>query len=173
MREGDLTKMRSRITSGKPLADIAQRCNLGDYLLLGRGEARSGGHDRPSNLTDAMEAVIGAAYEDGNTKAVEKIFRKLMIPYIQEVEMIQDGDNPKGQLQELAQGRWKTTPRYRVISEEGPSHKRCYTVEVRLQDQVLGTGIGSNKREAQMRAAQGALEVVEQIQDLPEENIHP
>jgi len=169
LREGDLTKLRSRITSGKPLADIAQRCDLGEYLLLGRGEAQSGGHARPSNLTDAMEAVIGAAYVDGNTKAVERIFKKLIVPYMEEVDLIEDADNPKGQLQELAQGRWKTTPRYRVISEEGPSHKREYTVDVRLQDYIVGTGAGPNKREAQMAAAKAALEIVEAMTELPEE----
>ena len=89
-----------------------------------------------------------------------------MVPYMEEVQLVEDADNPKGQLQELAQGRWKTTPRYRVISEEGPSHKREYTVDVRLQDHIVGTGSGPNKREAQMAAAKAALEIVDSLKEL-------
>jgi ribonuclease-3 len=167
MQEGELTKLRSRVTSGKPLAEIAGRVYLGEFLQLGRGEAQSGGHERLSNLTDGMEAVMGAAYCDGGIKAVQKIFNKLIVPYIEDLHPAHANDNPKGHLQEIAQGRWRVTPRYRVISEEGPPHDRVYTVEVRLNDHLYGTGSGGNKRIAQTEAARLALRTVEFLGELP------
>lgn len=170
MQEGDLTKLRSRVTSSKPLADIAESCELGPYLRLGRGEEQSGGRQRPSNLTDALEAVLGAAYEDGGIRAVEKIFHQLMVPYIHGLDHGPAIDNPKGHLQEVAQRRWHITPRYRIASEKGPSHKKIYTVDVLLREHVFGTGQGSNKRMAQAHAAREALQKVETLEDLPAED---
>lgn len=166
LQEGELTKYRSRITSSKPLAELAVACGLGEQLRLGKGESLSGGRERPSNLTDAMEAVLGAAYTDGGIRAVEKIFRKLLVPYIDQLHPSHEVDNPKGHLQELAQGRWKTTPRYRVVAEDGPCHGRKFKVEVSLMNRVVGEGTGRNKREAQMAAARAALDHVESWEEI-------
>jgi ribonuclease-3 len=166
--EGELTKYRSRVTSSRPLAELALACGLGEHLRLGRGETLSGGHERQSNLTDAMEAVLGAAYTDGGIRAVERIFEKLVIPYFERLHPSHALDNPKGHLQEIAQGRWKTTPRYRVVAEDGPCHGREFTVEVSLMNQVMGQGTGRNKREAQMAAARAALDRVEALQEIPD-----
>ena len=168
LQEGELTKLRSRVTSGKPLAEIARQCRLGECLRLGRGEAQSGGHERLSNLTDVMEAVVGAAYLDGGIKAVSKIFQRLIVPYIEALHPSHTEDNPKGHLQEIAQGRWKVTPLYRVVSEQGPPHDRLYTVEVSLNNRMFGTGAGGNKRIAQTEAARQALRDVELLDELPE-----
>lgn len=157
-QEGELTKMRSRITSSKPLAELGAQCDLGDYLRLGKGESRTGGHNRPSNLTDAFEAVLGAAFLDGGIRAVQKIFDHRIVPFLRDMQPAYASDNPKGDLQELAQRHWQTTPRYRVLAEAGPSHAREYTIEVELNDTVYGRGQGTNKRTAEMEAASEALE---------------
>ncbi len=166
--EGELTKLRSRVTSSRPLAEMAESCGLGEHLLLGKGEERSGGSERPSNLTDVMESVLGAAYLDGGLRGVRKIFRKLVVPCIQQLHPSHAADNPKGHLQEIAQARWKTTPRYRVVKEDGPSHGREFTVEVSLFQEVYGSGKGSNKRTAQAEAARVALRTVEHLESLPQ-----
>ena len=167
MQEGELTKLRSRVASKEPLAEMAKACGMGEYLLLGKGENQSGGRYRESNLSDVFEAVVGAAYEEAGLKAVQKIFSKVMAPCIDRLQGTSEVDNPKGRLQELSQQRWKTTPKYRVVSEDGPSHNRVFTVEVRLHDCIYGTGRGGSKRTAQSRAAREALQTVESLNSLP------
>lgn len=158
--EGFLTCVRSRLTSGKALAAIAERIGLGEQMRLGRGEEQSGGRRRDSNLADALEAVIGAAYLDGGMKAVEKVFNALFVPEIGEPAVDVWSHNPKGRLQQLCQKSWKQAPEYRVAAEEGPSHERLYTVEVRVGDRVLSTGTGRSKRSAETAAAVAALAAI-------------
>lgn len=160
-QEGELTRLRSRLTNSKTLADIAAVIELGPFLRLGRGEVQSGGHQRASTLSDALEAVIGAAYLDGGLRAVEKIYRKLFLPEISTATHDRWHDNPKGALQELCQRRWKTSPRYRIVREEGPAHSRSFVVEVLINGKPAGTGRGNNKREAQMDAARHAVQGLE------------
>ena len=151
--EGDLTRMRSRITNTKKLAHVAEAVGLGAFIRLGRGEQQSGGHLRASTLGDALEAVIGAAYVDGGMKAVTRIFDKLFVPALEAMDVEHWRDNPKGSLQEFAQRRWKLSPRYHILREEGPAHSRHFVVEVLINGKTLGTGEGSSKREAEMAAA--------------------
>jgi ribonuclease-3 len=158
LQEGEMTKIRSQVSSSNALYDMAVRTDLGRYLRLGRGEEQSGGRERKSNLADAMEAVLGAAYLDGGIKASEKVFRKLIRPVILEGLVAPESDNPKGALQELVQSRWKTVPKYRVVSERGPSHARRYTARVFIGDEAFGTGTGSTKRTAEMEAARTTME---------------
>jgi ribonuclease-3 len=156
-REGDMTRVRSQLTNTRTLARIADSIDLGAFLRLGRGELQTGGQKRSSNLSDSLEAVIGAAFVDGGLKAVNKIFHKLFVPEVDaEVRNIW-GQNPKGALQEISQRRWKASPRYRTSKEEGPAHERLFTVEALVNGQVVGTGQGLNKREAEMEAARQAL----------------
>ena len=116
--EGPLTTFRSRVASGKALAEVASEIGLGDFLRMGRGEENSGGRKRPSTLADALEAVIGAAYLDGKLRAVRRIFRALFIRRLREMETDQWASNPKGRLQELGQRMWKTGPRYRLVDQQ-------------------------------------------------------
>ena len=155
--EGDMTKLRSLITSTKALATLAQSINLGSFLRLGKGELTSGGRQRPSILADAMEAVIGAAYLDGGLRAVQIVFATLFRPLLSEMEADPIVENPKGTLQERAQRTMGLNPRYVVTEETGPAHQRWYTVEVRLGDQAVGQGHGANKRMAETAAAVDAL----------------
>ncbi len=164
-QEGQLTQVRSHLTNTRTLARIAAAILLGNYLKLGRGEQLSGGQHRSSTLSDALEAIIGAAYIDGGLRAVEKIFGKLFEAEIQPGLIEEWTDNPKGALQELCQREWHTSPRYRTIREEGPAHSRTFTVEVSVNGTVHGTGEGANKREAETVAARAALR---QLKDKPE-----
>ena len=164
-REGDLTQMRSVITNSKTLSRIAQAVDLGAYLRLGRGEKQSGGEHRLSNLSDAMESVLGAAYLDGGLKAVQKIFTKWFIPEVKPATEEQTTHNAKGALQEMTQKLWKCSPRYRTVQEEGPAHSKLFTVEVFINGNVMGSGKGTNKRDAEMEAAKVALRG---LQDQPD-----
>lgn len=155
--EGDMTKLRSLITSTKALATLALRIDLGFFLRLGKGEQISGGRQRPSILADAMEAVIGAAYLDGGLRAVRIIFATLFRPMLSELDADPAIENPKGALQERAQRTLGQNPRYIVTEEIGPAHQRMYTVEVRLGEKAVGIGRGTNKRDAETEAAVNAL----------------
>ena len=155
--EGTLTHQRSRITSGRALARIAQRLELGAQLMLGKGEEQSGGRQRESNLADGLEAVLGAVYLDGGMKAVDKVFRTLFLPEISAGAGRWE-ENPKGELQELCQRLWQCSPQYRFVSEKGPSHDRMFTVDVVIRGSVAGRGRGTSKRNAEMQAAAAALQ---------------
>lgn len=156
--EGCMTSFRSQITSGQALGEVAHGIRLGDFLRIGRGEEKSGGRKRASSLADALEAVIGAAFLDGDTKAVKKVFEKLFVPMIETLSGDVWSGNPKGKLQEYSQRYWKSSPLYQVISRDGPAHAATFTVEVRLRDGTHGTGKGRNKQEAESRAASALLD---------------
>ena len=160
--EGALTAIRSRTTSGKALAECAHAIDLGRYLQMGKGEERSGGRSRPSNLADALEAVIGAAFLDGKTRAARKIFLKLLAPRMKGSDADVLASNPKGRLQEYSQNRWKAEPRYATIKREGPAHAALFTVRVTLPDGTQEVGKAPNKQEAESRAASRVLRTVGQ-----------
>ncbi len=168
LQEGELTKLRSHLTSSANLARVAEEIGLGEFLRLGRGEQQTGGQTRASNLTDAMESVIGAAYLDGGLRGARKIFEKVLMRSLDAPTEIHAQDNPKGRLQELVQQRWRLTPKYRLIAEEGPSHNRIYTVQVLIRGTAYGTGSGNNKRAAEMEAARAAYQEIEPLDHLPE-----
>lgn len=157
LQEGALTCLRSRLTNGKALAQVGRSIGLGDHLKLGKGERMSGGQHRASNITDAMEAILGAAYLDRGLKAVEKIFLKLFIPLIEIEPDDAWSDNPKGQLQVIAQRRWQANPRYQVARQDGPSHSKVFTVHAIVGGRQAGTGRGMTKRDAEQQAAAHAL----------------
>ncbi|NLB59574.1 MAG: ribonuclease III [Lentisphaerae bacterium] len=157
LQEGALTCMRSRLTSGKALAHIGRAIGLGEYIKLGKGERLSGGQQRSSIITDAMEAILGAAYLDRGLPAVSRIFKKLFIPLIEIEPDDAWSDNPKGQLQVIAQQRWKCNPQYRLLRQEGPSHSKLFTVQVIIGRRALGTGCGATKRAAEQQAAHQTL----------------
>lgn len=162
MQEGALTSLRSRYTSGEALAHVGHAIGLGDYLLLGKGERLSGGNRRDSNVLDAMEAILGAAYLDGGLKAVTCIFRKVILPTINIDPNDFWGDNPKGRLQAVAQKRWKSSPTYTVINRNGPSNAAYVKVRVTAGN-LSSIGTGANKREAERRAAANLLKEINRL----------
>jgi len=159
--EGDLTSFRSQTTNGQILAELARAVDLGVFIRMGKGEEGSGGRRRESNLTDALESIIGAAYLDGGMKAVLKIFNKLFVPLLGSLNGDVWAGNPKGKLQEYSQKKWKNSPHYSIVSKEGPPHSVLFTVEVELPDGNVGMGKGRNKQEAEARAAADVLSCLE------------
>jgi ribonuclease III len=156
--EGKLTSLRSQITRGRALAGLARELGVGAFLRMGRGEEGSGGRDRASNLEDALEAVIGAIYLDGGFKAAQKVFRRVFVPVIEALSDDIWAGNPKGKLQEFSQRRWKESPLYAVLSQEGPPHATTFTVSVTLRDGRSRQGKGRSKQDAERRAARTLLE---------------
>ncbi len=164
--EGAMTKLRSRITSTRALAIVAAGVSLGKFLRLGRGETASGGHLRDSILADAFEAVIGAAYLDGDMRAVKKIFRALFLPALQNDASSHWHDNPKGSLQEWSQQHAQSNPRYHTVSQTGPPHAMVFSVEVFVGSVRAGKGEGTSKQAAEIAAATDALQHLYRI-DMP------
>ena len=160
-REGDMSKLRSRLTQDRTLARIGAGIGISDYLLLGHGEEKNGGAKRASNLADAVEAVIGAAWMDGGAKAAGKIFKNVFLPELEKLQNTPVKANPKGALQEYAQSHGFSIPEYRTTETEGPEHDRVFTIEVSACNQSWSASAGS-KREAERRAAACALASFEQ-----------
>lgn len=156
MEEGEMTKLRSRVTCTGTLAEIARSIRLNEYLILGKGEENTRGAERDSNLADAFEALIGAAYLDGKAKAMRKIIEKHFVPLLSTNEP-QQIDNPKGELQEIIQKRYRSNPVYNLIEEYGPAHSKVFVVEVCLDEKPLGRGKGPSKIKAEKNAALNAL----------------
>jgi ribonuclease-3 len=156
-REGDMSQLRSRLTQDRKLAQIGKSIGIGKFLRLGRGEEKNGGAGRASNLADAVEAIIGAAWMDGGARAVNKIFRKIFIPELNELQGAVAKSNPKGDLQEYAQSHDFDIPAYKTIETAGPEHDRDFTVEATACGKTWKASAGS-KREAERLAALQALE---------------
>ena len=157
--EGQLSKMRAAVVNEKTLFEIAKSLHLSDLLRLGKGEARSGGHEKPSILSSAFEALIAAIYIDGGFNAVYPVVRYLFAPLFKDGSGISFQDH-KTKLQETVQSRFKLTPTYHLIGSSGPDHAKVFTVEVRVRDHVLAVREGSSKKDAEQNAAKSALETL-------------
>jgi ribonuclease-3 len=163
-REGQLSRLRSRLVNTDALAGVARGLELGPLLRLGIGEDQTGGRDRTSVLADAVEAILGAVFLDGGFARA----RKIATGWVEEPLSGLDGDgvdlrwkNPRSLLQERIQATLHQTPRYRVLRRTGPAHEPTFTVEVAIGDRVLGTGTGASKRAASHAAATNALDALE------------
>jgi ribonuclease-3 len=153
--EGELAKLRARIVSEPYLARIAQRLDLSRFILLGKGEEKSGGRGRPSLLADVIEAVLGAVYVDSGFGVAHAVTTRLLQDTFEEVE--QPGEDYKSALQELLQERERRLPRYRISAVEGPDHAKLFAATVEAGGRVLGEGQGPSKKAAEQAAAQAAL----------------
>ncbi|MFA6028859.1 MAG: ribonuclease III [Elusimicrobiota bacterium] len=151
--EGRLSKMKAALVSRPTLARWAARLALGPHLKLGSGEETTGGRARPSILSNAMEAVIGAIYLDGGFEAAGKLIRRCLAEESVEV----DEADHKSRLQEIVQKRYKSPPDYKLVKTVGPDHDKTFTVRVQYGSRVLGNGHGKNKKEAEQAAAKDAL----------------
>jgi ribonuclease-3 len=161
--EGSLTSLRSVLVRRTTLADFARRWDLGRHLMMGHGEAETGGRNRAATLCAAFEAVIGALYLDQGLDSVLQAIEPLVIPQITRTLKERLDKDPKSSLQEIAQGRLHKTPRYRTVAESGPDHAKEFTVEATIGGDVYGTGKGHNKQEAAQEAARAALERFEEL----------
>ena len=156
-QEGELSKIKSMMVSEASLAKIAAELDLGEYLLLGRGEEHTGGRKKESLLANALEAVIAAIYLDGGLPAADGFIRMVFVAQIQTITREGISLDYKTDLQEYCQGHDLELPAYRVSKEMGPDHKKTFEVELLIDGEVLGLGIGKNKKEAEQRAAKEAL----------------
>jgi ribonuclease-3 len=154
--EGEMSTLRSQLTQDSKLTEIGMRLELKNFLLLGRGERNSGGAERASNIADAVEAILGAAWLDGGMRATKKLFKHVFIPELDQLYQSPTSKNPKGDLQEYTQQNGIPIPTYTLIETTGPEHDRRFTLEVRV-DQHAWQATASNKREAEREAARLAL----------------
>lgn len=151
--EGELTKMRASLVCEKSLAGFAEKIGLPDMLLLGRGEMAMGGNKRPSIVSDAFEAVLAAIYLDGGMKAA----KSFVLRFIQKHHVTGAFKDYKTALQEVIQKNPEEQLSYQLINESGPEHDKQFTVEVHLNSNVIGTGVGHSKKNAEQMAAREAL----------------
>jgi ribonuclease III len=156
--EGDLTKLRSALVNDKRIAHLARELQLGDFLLLGKGEDATKGRNKNSILADTYEAVIAAIYLDGGFKkvftVVTKHFRYILTAANKGSLHQRDF---KSQLQERTQSIFKATPHYILVKEVGPDHNKSFAVSVVVHKKLLGKGFGTSKKDAEQKAAQEAL----------------
>ena len=159
LTEGELTKGRAALVCQEALARVARRLNLGDFVLLGKGEEASGGRGRDTILAAAFEAVAAAVYLDRGYPHARKFILRVMAPELDDfLSRGEAPEDPKSHLQEYVQSLGRPTPRYRVVSSDGPAHGPTFTVEVLVEDEVVGTGLGRSKVSAEREAARDALE---------------
>lgn len=150
--EGVLSKIKSNLVSRHNLYLWAKELDLGRFLYLGHGELSTGGRQRDSILSNAMEAVIGAVYIDGGYSAAEQV----VLPWVKTQQLTQDSGDYKSMLQEYVQKRSRHTPQYEVVQTVGPEHDKVFTIEVSLDGKVLASGKGKNKKLAEQAAAHNA-----------------
>ncbi len=157
--EGELTKLRAALVCEKALYKFGKQINLGDYLLLSKGEKNGGGAERPSIVSDAFEAVIAAIYLDGGIEPAKKHILRFVIPEINNRNTKPFKDY-KTTLQEIVQKNPGEKVSYRLVSETGPDHDKHFVFEVLLNSNSIGTGGGRSKKEAEQNAAREALELM-------------
>ena len=156
--EGRMTRLRAALVRTETLAQFAKEAGIGDALRLGKGEEDAGGRERNANLCDAFEAVVGALYLDGGLEAVEAFIEPLVCPAAKATLASNADQDAKSRLQEWSQAELGATPRYRIVSEQGPDHAKTFEAEVLLSKQVAGHGWGHSKQAAEQAAAQAACD---------------
>ena len=157
--EGELTKLRASLVCEKSLYLFAKQIDLGKFILLGKGEENTGGRERTSILADAFEAVIAAIFLDGGLEAASKHILRFIPEDIQRLKKPVFSDF-KTILQEIVQKNPEEKAEYVLAGEEGPDHDKRFVVEVHLNSNVIGEGIGKSKKEAEQMAAKQALELM-------------
>ncbi len=157
--EGHLTEWRSQLVMGTTLARIAASLDLGAVLLLGAGEETTGGRERARNLERVYEALIGAILLDQGIEAAREFIHRTMRDEFEALHADSAVINPKGALQQLAQGQ-HGRPDYLLVEEHGPEHAPQFTVEVQIDGETLGRGTGASKQLAEKQAAREALEIM-------------
>lgn len=159
MPEGELTRLRASLVCEKSLCGFSRELGIGEYLKLGKGEDKNGGRERDSILADAFEAVLAAIYLDGGMQAAKK---HIMNTVLRDLKHNDDETfkDYKTTLQEIIQRNPEESVSYILIDESGPDHNKSFTVEVHLNSNVIGTGCGKSKKQAEQMAAKQALKLM-------------
>jgi len=159
--EGDLTRMRSSLVKGVTLAEVGRAFDLGEYLILGPGELKSGGHRRESILEDAIEAIIGAVFLDSDINTCKNLILTWFEKRLAVIKPGNEQKDPKTRLQEYLQGRKIALPSYEVTDIKGQSHNQEFTV--RCSTSIIGKEVvakGTSRRKAEQAAAQQVLAIL-------------
>jgi ribonuclease-3 len=157
LAEGELTKLRASLVCEASLVNFANSINLGQYLLLGKGEELTGGRNRTSILSDAFEAVIGAIYNDGGIDSARKFINRYMEPIFKSGVKCGSFIDFKTQLQEIVQKHGEKKIIYEITDQKGPDHNKVFEIQVRIGNEVMGKGKGKSKKEAEQNAAESAV----------------
>lgn len=157
VNEGELSKYRAYIVNEGGLCKVAKGLELGNYMLLGRGEEVTQGREKASILANTMEALLGALYLDAGFERTKEIIHRLFMPMIEEIKASGPLDDFKSMLQEYTQDRYKQRPEYLLVEESGPSHDRTFRVCLRLAGRIIAGGEGKSKKEAEQKAAREAF----------------
>lgn len=156
--EGSLSRMRAQLVKRDTLAKVARELKLGDWLQLGPGELRTGGHSRTSTLADAVEAIIAAVYLDGGIAAASGLIDRVLNERLSAVSPENQGKDPKTRLQEWLQGRQQALPLYSVLQVSGEAHDQSFRVACELPElQMRSEGEGVSRRKAEQQAAKSML----------------
>lgn len=159
--EGNLSRLRASLVNRASLAEIARELQLGDYVRLGSGEIKSGGHRRESILADTLEAVIGAVYLDDGFDACRALIRELYRQRLEQLPAISELKDAKTRLQEYLQGQMQPLPAYRVLDVSGKAHDQQFTVECVVQEAGMKTeGQAGSRRQAEQQAAEAMLQLL-------------
>lgn len=159
--EGELTNWRAALVNAKKLAEVAEKLELNDFMMLSRGEAKDTGRARQYILANALEALIGAIYMDQGIEPVKNLVEKHILSELPQILKVGAYRDAKSLFQEEAQDRVGITPSYEVLSEWGPDHAKHFKVGVYLDEELVAEGEGVSKQEAQQKAAEAALKARE------------
>jgi ribonuclease-3 len=170
--EGEKSKIKASIVSAPSLGRLAEKIGLGEFLILGRGEEKSGGRGKMTLVADSYEALIAAVYLDGGIQAARTFIEREFGGLIDEAKK-RGTDSAftmdfKSALQEWLQSKDRGLPEYRLVAEQGPAHRRTFDVDVLVGGEVLGRGSGRSKKSAEQKAARAALEALAQMQRRPD-----
>lgn len=157
LREGDLSKYRATIVNESGLCKVAKGLELGEYILLGKGEEMTDGREKPSILANTMESVLGALYLDAGFERTRDIIGHLFAPLISNIKSKKSSYDYKSMLQEHTQNILKILPEYVLIDENGLPHNKTFRVAVKIGEQLMAEGIGRSKKEAEQKAAREAF----------------
>lgn len=161
LAEGEMAKVRAAVVNQPALAGVARRLGIGEYLLLGQGEERSGGRQKDSILSDVVEALLGAIYLDGGYGSAEQLVLELLTPLIAERSAAPGSKDFKTRLQELL-ARRGLQPRYE-LSETGPDHAKVFTARLFVDGEMIATGEGTSKKRAEQAAARLATAAIAEV----------
>jgi ribonuclease-3 len=160
MAEGQLTRLRAALVGNQRLADFARKLEVGQAMRLGRGEAENGGRDRSVLLGSIFEAIVGALYLDGGIQPVREFVEPILETAVNEIMAARLDHDAKSMLQEWSQAQGFGPPVYRTVSDTGPDHDKCFTVEVWIDGQARGWGSGHSKQAAAKAAAKTAIDLI-------------
>jgi len=159
--EGELTSFRSALVKTDSLADTARELGIGDNMLLSKGEEDTGGRTKNFLLANTFEAVIGAIYVDQGYEMSKEFVYRFLINKLDAIVKNRLDIDSKTKIQEIIQAKYKVTPIYEVINEQGPDHDKQFTVVVKINNKVIGKGVGSSKQRAEEDAASKGIEYIE------------